>query len=279
MVFNVTPFGPSCCEIQYEQSHLIKEEEIDNNDDDNENHCRTKSSFSFDYCFVEQVTASNLRLDTLDLPVEAASSNALNKRCHEMIVVNKEGNSWTVSLKFRESSGSYYIRGGWRRFCRDNRRKIGDLMVFNLVGDGKTSPMICICPEEECSELVRKTKRRSKWVASSSSRRNRFVTISLTRYNFRSSKLILPATFMKINGIKKQNEIILMDKHGVRWVTKLVKDGSKYGKRGLGKGWKDFCEANDVLKIGEPFLLELVWEDTLPVLKFCSKVKVETICD
>ncbi|KAF3595088.1 hypothetical protein DY000_02027729 [Brassica cretica] len=261
MVFNVTPFGPSC----------------------------------------SQVTASNLKLDTLvstylillhtlinhvddqwrmqDLPMEAASSNALNKRCHEMIVVNKEGNSWTVSLRFRESSGSYYIRGGWRRFCRDNRRKIGDLMVFNLVGDGKTSPMICICPEEECSELVRKAKRRSKWVASSSSRRNRFVTISLTRYNFRCSKLILPATFMKINGIKKQNEIILMDKHGVRWVTKLVKDGSKYGKRGLGKGWKGFCEANDVLKIGQPFLLELVWEDTLPVLKFCSKVKVETICD
>lgn len=75
MVFNVTPCGPNCCEIQYAQSHLIKEEEKDNSDDDNENHCRTnknlkperepKSSFAFDYCFVAQVTASNLRLDTL----------------------------------------------------------------------------------------------------------------------------------------------------------------------------------------------------------------------
>lgn len=69
-MFNVTPFGPSCCEIQYAQSHLIKEEEVDNSDDDNVNHCSTnktepKSSFSFDYCFVAQVTASNLRLDTL----------------------------------------------------------------------------------------------------------------------------------------------------------------------------------------------------------------------
>ena len=131
-----------------------------------------------------------------DLPMEAESSNALNKRCHEMIVVNKEGTSWTVSLRFRESSGSYYIRGGWRRLCRDNRHKVGDLMVFNLVGDGKTSPMICTCPEEECSELVRKAKRRSKWVASSSSRRNRFVTISLTRYNFRSSKLVCYAKIL-----------------------------------------------------------------------------------
>lgn len=35
----------------------------------------------------------------------------------------------------------------------------------------------------------------------------------------------------------------------------------------------------DVLKIGQPFMLELIWEDSVPVLKFCSKVKVETICD
>ncbi|KAG2244274.1 hypothetical protein Bca52824_093871 [Brassica carinata] len=85
---------------------------------------------------------------------------------------------------------------------------------------------------------------------------------------------------MNINGINKKNEIILMDKHGVKRVTKLVKDGSKYGKRRLGKGWKDFCKANDVLKIGQPFMLELIWEDSVPVLKFCSKVEVETIiCD
>ncbi|KAJ0262925.1 B3 domain-containing protein REM6 [Hirschfeldia incana] len=289
MVFNVTPFGPSCCEIQYPQSHFIKEEEKDKNDHENENlkpETESKSSFSFDYCFVAQVTASNLKLDTLELPMEAANSSVLNKRFHKMILVNKEGNSWTVRLRFRESSGCFYIRGGWRRFCCDNRRNVGDMVVFNLVGDGKTSPMICICPEEECSEVMskhmrenKKTKRRPKWVASSSSRENRYVTISLTRYNFRTSKLILPAIFMKINGINRQNEIILMDKHGVKRLTKLVKDGSKYGKRGLGKGWKDFCEANDVLKIGQPFRLELVWEDSVPVLKFCSKVKVETICD
>ena len=62
-----------------------------------------------------------------------------------------------------------------------------------------------------------------------------------------------------------------MDKHGVKCVTKLVRDGSKYGKRGLGKGCKDFCEANDVLKIGQPFMSELVWEDSVPVLR--SKLK------
>lgn len=117
-----------------------------------------------------------------------------------MIVVNKEGKSWTLNLKFRESDGSYYIRGGWRSFCRENRRKVGDLIPFNLVGDGKTTPMICICPEEECSELIseymstergkKKTEKRRRWVVSSSSRQNRFVTIMLTRYNIKNSKLV-----------------------------------------------------------------------------------------
>lgn len=88
---------------------------------------------------------------------------------------------------------------------------------------------------------------------------------------------ILPIAFTNINGLNKYKEIILMDKHGVKRLTKLVQDGPHNNRRGLGKGWKLFCEANDVFKIGESFVLELVWEDTVPVLKFCSKVKVETV--
>lgn len=41
MVFNVTPLGPSCCEIQYTQSLIIKEEADstdDDDEDDSENH-------------------------------------------------------------------------------------------------------------------------------------------------------------------------------------------------------------------------------------------------
>lgn len=133
-----------------------------------------------------------------NLPVEAARSNALNRRCHKMIVVNEDGKSWTLNLSFEESDKSFHMRGGWRRFCRENRLKVGDSVMFNLVGDGKTTPMICICPpKEECSELMsrergrsKKTKRRPSWVASSSSRQNRFVTVILTRYSIQNSKLV-----------------------------------------------------------------------------------------
>ncbi|CAG7875094.1 unnamed protein product [Brassica rapa] len=63
MVFHVTPFGPSCCEIQYTHPHIIKEE-ADADD---------VPSFSFDYCFQAEVTASNLKEDKLYLPEGATT--------------------------------------------------------------------------------------------------------------------------------------------------------------------------------------------------------------
>lgn len=85
-MFHVTPFGPNCCEIQYTHPDIIKEEaETDDTG--------SMSSFSYDYCFLAEVTDSNLEEDKLYLPVGATSSTALNKQCQEMILVNKEGKS------------------------------------------------------------------------------------------------------------------------------------------------------------------------------------------
>ncbi|XP_048609140.1 B3 domain-containing protein REM7-like [Brassica napus] len=174
MVFHVTPFGPSCCEIQYTHPHIIKEEADSGDADDNEiRGTVAMSSFSYDFCFLAEVTASNLKADKLYLPKRATSSTALNKQCQEMILVNKEGNSWTASLRFSKSGGMYYITRGWGKFCRDNRCDIGDLFVFNLVGDGKTTPLLCVCPEsKECSELLSKHLSRKRGDIASSSRVN-----------------------------------------------------------------------------------------------------------
>ncbi|RID59191.1 hypothetical protein BRARA_F02435 [Brassica rapa] len=183
MVFHVTSFGSSCCELQYTHPHIIKEEADAGDADDNEiRKFQSKfivlvlpvvrcfdveivsfisggtwamSSFSFDYCFLAEVTASNLKADKL------------------MILVNKEGNSWTASLRFSEAGGMYYITRGWEKFCRDNRCDIGDLFVFNLVGDGKITPLLCVCPEsKECFELLSKHLSRKRGDIASSSRVN-----------------------------------------------------------------------------------------------------------
>nr|VDD52091.1 unnamed protein product [Brassica oleracea] len=47
------------------------------------------SSFSFDYCFLDEVTASNLNEDKLYLPVGATSSTPLHKQCQETIPDSK----------------------------------------------------------------------------------------------------------------------------------------------------------------------------------------------
>lgn len=87
----------------------------------------------------------------------ATRSAALNKHFQEVILVKKEGDLWTANLLFNESLGMYYIRGGWTKLCRDNRADIGNLFVFNVVGDEKTAPLLCVCPEsEECREILRK---------------------------------------------------------------------------------------------------------------------------
>ena len=89
------------------------------------------------------------------LPVEATTCTALNKQLKEIILVNKEGNSWTASLRYSEADDMFYIRKGWRKFCEENICTIGDLFVFNVVGDGNTTPLMCVCPErKECSELL-----------------------------------------------------------------------------------------------------------------------------
>ncbi|WZZ09035.1 hypothetical protein YC2023_094956 [Brassica napus] len=136
MVFHVTPFGPSCCEILWSDA------------DD-------APTFSYDYCFLAEVTPTNQKDDKMFLPVEAMRCGALNQQCKEVKLVNKEGKSWTARFGFSESDGAYYISRGWRKFCRDNRCTNGDLFVFNVVGDGTTTPLLCVCPErKECTELL-----------------------------------------------------------------------------------------------------------------------------
>ncbi|WZZ21643.1 hypothetical protein YC2023_123030 [Brassica napus] len=130
---------------EYTHPHIVKEE-ADADD---------APTFSYDYCFLAEVTATNQKDDKMFLPVEAMRCGALNQQCKEVKLVNKEGKSWTARFGFSESDGTYYISRGWRKFCRDNRCTNGDLFVFNVVGDGTTTPLLCVCPErKECTELL-----------------------------------------------------------------------------------------------------------------------------
>ena len=88
-----------------------------------------------------------------DLPVETTGCTALNKQCKTAQLVNLDGDAWPVSLCFSEAGAFYYIRGGWRKFCADNKSRFGDIFCFNVVGDGITPPLMCVFAPTKVSNL------------------------------------------------------------------------------------------------------------------------------
>lgn len=124
---------------------------------------------------------------------------------------------------------------------------------------------------------------------------NRFVTLTLTPTSFGTRRLVrsttklccsfflfftysfkngflqnLPLEFTEGNRINKAGKVRMLDRYGAKWLTSLLMDKNKGGTMSLGQNWKGFCEVNGV-KMNESFVLELLWEDTVPVLKFCYK--------
>ncbi|KAG2332131.1 hypothetical protein Bca52824_003311 [Brassica carinata] len=150
MVFHVSPFGPSCCDIQY-TAPQVQEEAVAEEQQSNRTTASNVpvSAYSWDYSFRAEA-----------LPVEATGCKALNKQCKEAILVNIDGKPWTMALRFSESGGFYYIKG-WRKFCHDNKCRIGDLFAINVVGDGMSSPLLCVyAPTKEILEILNTWKRK-----------------------------------------------------------------------------------------------------------------------
>ncbi|KAG2318953.1 hypothetical protein Bca52824_012166 [Brassica carinata] len=183
MVFHVSPFGPSCCDIQYTTPQVQEEagaEEQQSNISSNVCFKREQAlimsqrhAYSWDYGFVFEVAETNVQEYKLALPVEATGCKALNKQCKEATLVNIDGKLWTVALRFSESGGFYYIKW-WRKFCHDNKCRIGDLFAINVVGDGMSSPLLCVyAPTKEILEILSTWKRNLNFGDIASSRMHR----------------------------------------------------------------------------------------------------------
>ncbi|EOA29225.1 hypothetical protein CARUB_v10025498mg, partial [Capsella rubella] len=253
MSFHVTMLGPSCCQYVpslHNQNNLGKIQSK-----------KKEATSSVDLsCFVAKVTTSNLRFDSLNLPLSFVRANGLDKRCGEIILINEKGRSWTVDLKQKTSCEATYIKRGWRSFCQANGLRAGSFFTFKLIQRGRSLGLLRLSPreikEEDGLSEANVVKSTLIWKPSLSPSQNRFVTVTLTPYNLRESNLA-----------KKMS---LLDKHGVKWSTKMSFEVKRQRMR-LKGGWKEFCNANGV-KIGESVILELVWEaDRSSVLKFCSK--------
>ncbi|CAA7033011.1 unnamed protein product [Microthlaspi erraticum] len=228
-------------------------------------------SFSSDHsCFVALVKASNLQNDALYLPQHFTSSNDITRNCRKILVMDGGERSWVLDLTFDESSGTFYISRGWRKFCEENGQEAGGFFMFKLVGNGET-PVLSFCSTEStndgttgdnnnkhnkeyCIELEKEKSRLSQ---------NRYMTLTLSESSFTYGKLCLSLPFMRENGLDKPGIITLLGKDGTKWLVSL-KQGCT-GRMSLGKGLREFAIGNG-LKIGGSFTLELIWQDTTPML-------------
>ncbi|WZZ62617.1 B3 domain-containing protein REM10-like [Brassica napus] len=268
LLFHVTSFGPSCCQILYDDDVI----QVSSDSDSEKYHqdTREEGSPSDNACFVARVTASNLSRDMLFFPRDFSRSNGLMDRECEIILLNEYGKPWKLFLRNHKThGGGVYIRTGWRRFCRQNRKRVNSLLTFKLVQAG-TKPVLQLC-----SSMYNRDSLRGSSSSSSSSRsQERFLTLTLTTYSLRKSKLCLPGKFVWLNGIENARKITLVDRYGVKRTTSLRPD-NKYGAMRMGKGWREFCKANGV-KAGESFTLELIKEEEINtsthLLKFCTEV-------
>ncbi|XP_019094011.1 PREDICTED: B3 domain-containing protein REM12-like [Camelina sativa] len=225
-------------------------------------------------CFVAHVTAASLETDALYLPQDFTSSNDLKRKCCKIVLKDGEERSWAMDLRFNKLSGTCYISRGWKHFCDENGKNAGSFFTFKLLENGET-PLLSVWPTKSDNDRAQGDNNSSQSDRDSTSppNRNRFVTLTLTNDNLKSSRLYLPLPFVRENGMNNPRMVTLLGKDGIRWAANLLRENS--GRMSLGKGMKDFSRANG-LKIGESFTLELIWENATPVLNlFCKEVKIQ----
>ncbi|KAF2549293.1 hypothetical protein F2Q70_00020802 [Brassica cretica] len=277
MVFHVTAFGPSCCDIQYTSasSHNI----IDDSQDQANNtgnssgekrkrvkkNPRTKEESSSDHShFVAHVSPSSLSCDRLYVPKGFAMSNGLdNMSGKEIVLLNEEGRSWNLNITYNESGMHTFVRPGWRSFCAENGMNQGHHCTFELVR--KSAPPVLRLSRAEHDPKP----------APESSLHHSYYVGSVSSNSLRTDKLYLQMKFVAANGLKKGfSEIILKNEWGGRWSVGLRHYASS-NRTYLGPGWKTFCQVNGI-KAEDSFMFKLVETGDKPVLLLCTSNRGKT---
>ncbi|EFH46656.1 predicted protein [Arabidopsis lyrata subsp. lyrata] len=105
LLFHVTPFGLSCCEILYSQNDekVVKDKTGKVTRYKTVKKTAKNECSSVDTDFVVPVTASNQRLDSFYLPRGFTTSSGLSKLCNEIILMDEKSRPSTLKLCYHKS--------------------------------------------------------------------------------------------------------------------------------------------------------------------------------
>lgn len=117
-------------------------------------------------------------------------SDGLKKGSNKIIVKGEEVRTCTLILKFRDSSRTFYMRAGWRSFCRENGLKPGDTITFKLESNNTKTPLLCFSTAKSKTVSTKDSKKGMRKItrvsservslSSSSSSKNQFVTLTVS---------------------------------------------------------------------------------------------------
>ncbi|XP_020870941.1 B3 domain-containing protein REM17 isoform X2 [Arabidopsis lyrata subsp. lyrata] len=212
--------------------------------------------------FVANVTASSLNCDRLYLPLGFARSNGLDKMSGKKVVLlNEEGRTWKLNLKYNKAGNQTYVRPGWKRFCDANGMSQDQQFTFKLVQKHGPPVMRLYLAEH-----------RPK---SESSSHGSYLVGSVTASSINKDKLYLRKSFVSSNGLDKGcKKIVLKNEWGREW-NLVFRHYKSHCFTIIKRGWASFCQGNG-LKAGDSFKFKLVGTGEKPVLSLCP---AESSCE
>ncbi|CAA7033024.1 unnamed protein product [Microthlaspi erraticum] len=231
------------------------------------------------------------RVCKLTLPSAFLRENGINKP-GKIYLSDSVGTKWPTNLNL-DKKGTMSLGKGWRDFAKSIGVETG--FTLKLMWED-TTPVLSLCCAEstkdrEQEEFSKAIKRPSLFMNPTNSDKiskvennkeereknhlrgrtpssqNQFVTLTIKPYSVAQCRLVLPKKFTRENDITKPGMITLLGSDGIKQKTSLLLDKGN-GLMYLGSGWKDFAKANG-FNTGDSFTLELIWEDTKPVLRLC----------
>ncbi|KAJ4815649.1 B3 domain-containing protein REM12 [Rhynchospora pubera] len=213
---------------------------------------------------------------SMNLPRAFCVKNGLVTTCTIFLQrkLEEEGNvvpgKWPVRLRFGPSICR--MGKGWRRFSRENRLKIGDRCIFQLISND-TFIVLTIPPESISIKIEDELGyQRASSPAISSTKKQTILERKVPKNNLQCECIIkgynlknfisLRKAFCEANGLTREQTIFL--KRNIDGKTWSVGFRPRENEGQLSAGWKDFARENN-LQEGDKCTFQLMSEGTLQV--------------
>ncbi|KAG2481649.1 hypothetical protein PVAP13_J450661 [Panicum virgatum] len=254
----------------------------------------------------KEINANSLKRE---LALSAAFCGAIGLPEHCTITLKtsmSSTESWQV-LALPSKKGSYQLRNGWMRFCKENSLKIGDICTFNVIETTMWHVVVTRCKEKMnqlCYEYPSISSRmhmsKSKWPRSRRNKRSNGSRsfLNKTAFHRKSFYEIGPPSWIKkvINAHTLEKYLALAtsfcDAIGLRescMITlKTTMDSTiSWQVRGISikncrsylliKGWRRFCQENS-LKKGDICTFNVIETTVWHVIITRYKEKIDQPC-